>query len=103
MKNATTRDFLEEIEHGEAYVRYAGKDYFINGCMCDWDEKTERILSCTMNIQDLSEGVGYSWETHKETPEEAMKAFLSEPIIDGRTFWELEPDLEWTDGPAPAP
>ena len=37
------------------------------------------------------------------TVEEAMKAFLSEPIIDGRTFWELESDLEWTDGPNPAP
>lgn len=29
-----------------------------------------------------------------------IPATLSEPFIDGKTFWELEPDLEWTDGPA---
>ena len=99
MKNADTRDFLEEIEHGEAYVRYGGTDYFVNGCQCTWDEKTGEILSCSMNIFTVSGSVRYVWKTEKKTPEEAMKAFLSEPLIDGRTFWELEPDLEWTDGP----
>ena len=24
---------------------------------------------------------------------------LSEPLIDGKTFWELEPDLDWAEGP----
>lgn len=97
MKNATTRDFLEEIEHGQAYVRYAGKDYFINGCQCRVDED-ENILSCIMNIQNLCD-VRMEWAIEKATPEDAMKAFLSEPLIEGKTFWELEPDLEWTDGP----
>ncbi|MBP5389153.1 MAG: hypothetical protein J6Y27_02235 [Bacteroidales bacterium] len=97
MKNATTRDFLEEIEHGEAYVRYGRKDYFINGCQCEVDEN-EEILSCIMNIQNLTDG-GVIWAIERKTPGEAMDAFLSEPLIDGKSFWQLEPDLEWTDGP----
>lgn len=98
MKNATTRDFLEEIEQGEAYIRYAGKDFHINGCQCVFGENW-KILSTHMDIFDITD-TRYEWKHESGTPAEAMKAFLSEPLIDGKTFWELEPDLEWTDGPA---
>ena len=100
MKNADTRDFLEEMEHGEGFVRYHGKDYFVHGCMFKPGEDGKPRFFF-MDIYDMTART-FVWKTEKQTPEEAMKAFLSEPLIDGRTFWELEPELEWTEGPGSA-
>lgn len=63
-------------------------DYFINGCQCEVDEN-EEILSCIMNIQNLTDG-GVIWAIERKTPGEAMDAFLSEPLIDGKSFWQLD-------------
>lgn len=97
MKNADTRDFLEELAHGEGFVRYKGKDFLFHGCMFRADDRGKPV-SFFMDIFDLS-ARDYVWKTEKKTPEEAMEAFRAEPLIDGMTFWELEPELEWTDGP----
>ena len=93
MKNAETRDFLEEMQHGEGFVRYRGKDYFIHGCMVKQGQ-VDKTLSFFMDVYDMATRA-YIWKTEKKTPEEAMDAFLSEPLIDGKTFWELESELEW--------
>lgn len=37
------------------------------------------------------------WECNAATMEECLIAFLDARIFDGKTFWEVESEIEWVD------
>ncbi|MCD7775245.1 MAG: hypothetical protein LUH40_06675, partial [Clostridiales bacterium] len=40
---------------------------------------------------------GYTWEFDASSADEGKKAFITAPIFEGKTFWEVEQEIEWTD------
>ena len=97
MKNADTREFLETIASQDAWLRLGNRGFFVNGCCSDKDEdgvEYARLEVYEME-SDLRTWVRDVCSITKPTVREVMDEFLRIPLIDGKTFRELENDLEW--------
>ena len=40
---------------------------------------------------------GYVWEYNGSSITEGQEEFQTAPIFDGKTFWEVEQEMEWVD------
>ncbi len=45
-----------------------------------------------------SENNGYLWTYEATDIEQCLYAFENAPIWNGKTFWEIENEIEWVDG-----
>ena len=100
MKRGNTREFLECIAAEDADVRYNGRYFLVNGCCCEWDRKTGKVLWARIEMYEMQDENCREWKADvcsitKPTVEEVMEEFTRIPLIDGKTFWELENELEW--------
>jgi len=99
MKQGNTREFLETIAAQDAYVHYKGRFFFVNGCCVDWDRKTKKVIWARLEMYELESDHGKAiadvCSITKPTVQEVVDEFTRIPLIDGKTFWELENDLEW--------
>lgn len=100
MKSGNTREFLECIDHQDAGLKYHDRYFFVNGCSCDWDVKTGKILWARIEVYETTDASGRDWiadvcSITRPTVDDCIDAFTHAPLIDGKTFWELENELEW--------
>ena len=99
MKKGNTREFFETIAAQDAWVHYKDRFFFVNGCCSDWDRKTGKVIWARLEMyemkSDLQTWVRDICSITKPTVREVMDEFVSIPLIDGKTFWELENELEW--------
>lgn len=97
MKNGDTREFLETIASQDAWLRLGDRGFFVNGC-CTFKDKDgmehARIEVYEMK-SDLQTWVRDICSITRPTVGEVMEEFVRVPLIDGKTFWELENVLEW--------
>lgn len=100
MKNASTREFLECIDHQEATLKYHDRYFFVNGCSVSLDPLTKRKLFVELEVSEV-DGENYTrainWIATIQKPsiEECVDEFCRIKLVDGKTFWELENELEW--------
>jgi len=97
MKKGDTREFLETIEAQDAYLHYRDRFFFVNGC-CTF--KNEHGVGCScIEMYELESDHGNAvadiCSITKPTITEVIEEFVHIPLIDGKTFWELENELEW--------
>lgn len=100
MKRGNTREFLECIDHQDADLRYRGRFFFVNGCCSEWDPKTGKTLWARLEMYETADATGDKYVADvcsitKPSVEEVIEEFTRIPLIDGKTFWELESELEW--------
>lgn len=97
MKKGDTREFLETITSQDAWLRLGNRGFFVNGCCTSEDEKgmEHARLEVYEMKSDLQTWVRDVCSITKPTVREVMDEFLRIPLIDGKTFWELENELEW--------
>jgi hypothetical protein len=92
MINGKPNDFLDTIYScQDINYLYHGIQYWFQGYMPDEDTVHMEIFQYKPPKDD------YIWEFDGRTIEECMNAFLKAPIFDGKTFWQAEQDIEWTD------
>lgn len=89
MKNGDVHEFVDNIHYGdELWFLYDGKKYFLEG-LCN--HGTPDLFLYEM----VDGGKDYSWKgTPKHYP---VEAFLEAKIWNGKSFWEVEQDMEWLD------
>ncbi|AOZ95331.1 hypothetical protein [Butyrivibrio hungatei] len=91
MINGNTDDFVSKLWDGEEVIYiYNGKKYFSQGYNLDdgryrfelqlWEPQGEML-----------------WKVEGLNRQESLEAFLKEPLFDGKTFWEVEKEIEWVD------
>ncbi len=97
MIDGETRVFLENLLYEDCWARYKGHDLFFNGCQCEHDTKG-RIVSVRLEVYDETTGTTL-FSSENQTQTECLDALVSAPIFGGKTFWEVEHELVWTDGP----
>ena len=99
MKKGNAREFLENIDHQDAWVHYKERFFFVNGCCEEWDRKTGKTIWARLEMYELESDHGDAiadvCSITKPTVREVMEEFVRIPLIDGKTFWQLEPELEW--------
>jgi len=97
MKIGNTREFLETVESQDAYVHYHGRFFFVNGCCTFKIEDGEERSRIEMYELESDHGNAIADICSITGPsiDEVMNEFTRIPLIDGKTFWELENELEW--------
>ena len=74
---------------------YNGKKYFFNGCQTAKGDDG-RITKVTLEIYDLDAGKNV-FSTLKPSAEECVSEFESAKTWDGKSFWDVEQELQWVD------
>lgn len=95
MKGGNVNDFLEHATYEEVAVRYHGRKYFFHGLLRNPD--TGRFEFTIDLWDDADRYVDTVYQASAPTEEECMRRFLSDAVIDGRRFWEIEGEMEWVD------
>lgn len=95
MKGGNVNKFIDQTTYEECAVMYKGIKYFFHGLMFD-NEKNE--YSYIIDIWD-SNGNYEKTVFNKTSPtmEKCLELAQSEPIFEGKTFWEAESDMEWVE------
>ncbi|MBE6004541.1 MAG: hypothetical protein E7232_10740 [Lachnospiraceae bacterium] len=74
----------------ELIYTYNGKKYFSQGY-------TQENGDYHFELQQW-EPIGKTlWEIDGYSNKESVNLFLKEPLFDGKTFWEIEKQIEWVD------
>ena len=92
MINGKAEDFVDRIYSCQDTVFiYNGIKYWFQGYMpC--------ANTVHMEVFQISpESDNYIWEYNGNSVSEGQDAFQNAPIFNGKTFWEAEKDIVWTD------
>lgn len=95
MKGADVNDFIDHTTFEECAVVYKGVKYFFHGLIFDRNKKE---YSYAIDIWD-SKGdcVKTVFNKTATTSQKCMELAQNEPIFEGKSFWEAEPDMEWVE------
>ncbi len=90
MKNGDISEFVDGLYHGDERIfLYRGQKFFIEGL--SYDDKNHLLL---YRWEPKSECV---WDGVSEIGRFCVDKFLQAPLFDGKTFWEVEQEIEWVD------
>lgn len=94
MIDGNARDFLNKLYYEDHYVIFNGEKYFLNGCQTKkLDNGTESVRLEVYNLtQDTT-----IFSVTKTTAVDCIEEFEEAAIWNGRTFWEIEPEIIWVD------
>lgn len=88
MKGGNVNEFLDHVTYEDVAVRYKGKKYFYHGLQINQDT---RMYELTIDLWDDKDWyVETVYRTTAMTANECMHQFLTDPIIEGRCFWDIE-------------
>ena len=95
MINGNARDFVECLSYEDNYAIFNGNKYFFNGCQVSKNDEG-RIIRVRLEVYDLTrESTIFS--ATKKSISECLVAFQEAKIWNGKSFWEVEQDIEWVD------
>lgn len=95
MTNTEAIDFIDCVFRGECYTRLHGHVY-----MCDGPSRHPdgRQHLCVMEIDpDSCKGLRDMLLYASDSRDDCMKHFVEDKYWDGKSFWEVAPDMEWID------
>ena len=91
MINGSAKEFIEGLHYGdERFFLYNRKKYFIPG-YCE-NEKPMLVLYVIENPND-----DFEWRSVSDDDKYPVEDFENAKIFDGKSFWEVEKDIEWVD------
>lgn len=92
MNGGNAYDFVDRIYTCQDTVFiYQGIKYWFQGYTKDASTVHMEVIQYESPKED------YLWEYDGGTIEECQKAFLSAPLFDSKTFWEVEQMITWVD------
>ncbi len=91
MINGNPNDFLDTIYSCQDII------YIFNGIKYWFQGYTEDNTVHMEIFQYIPANDDYIWEYNSDTIEKCLNSFLAAPIFDGKTFWDVENEIEWVD------
>lgn len=89
--NGNIKDFIDKLYYGdELWFTYNNVKYMIQGYL---EDETYNLYL----LMPYSEGKGYSWICKGTKDSYPVNDFLNAPIFDGKSFMEVEQNIEWVD------
>ena len=93
MHDGNVNDFLSHAAYEEVAVRYKGEKYFFYGIV--YDKSAKKYSFVVERCHDDGSFAAIIYDKAAPTIDQCMAEFLQTPIIEGKTFWELEKDMTW--------
>lgn len=91
MINGDATDFIDGLHYGdERFFYYGHCKYFIQGYLVD--SKPMLILYILEPADN-----DFKWSAISENKYYPVSDFEKAPIFNGRTFWQVEKEIEWVD------
>ena len=95
MIDGNARDFIEKLHYEDHYVIYKGNKYFFNGCQTKASsDGTVEYVSLEVYNLTTDETI---FSIKKPFSSECVRALEEAPIWGGKTFWEIENEMQWVD------
>ncbi len=90
MIGGNAHDFVDYIYYGqELWFIYDGTKYFLEG----WSRDK---VNLELVLYEMEEG-GKEWWWTGDAKNFPVEEFLSAPVFNNKTFWEVEKDITWVD------
>lgn len=91
MINGDVREFIAGLNYGdERFFIYKGNKYFIQG-YCD----EEKYMLEVYIIE--SKNNNFEWKAVSNNKKYPVDEFENAKIFNGKSFWEIEKEIEWLD------
>lgn len=91
MINGNANEFIEGLHYGdERFFLHNGKKYFIQG----YFENDKPMLELYVLEPTDSD---FKWCIFSNNKNYPVSEFEEAKIFDGKSFWEIEKDIEWVD------
>ena len=91
MINGNTSDFVDKLYYGdELWFIYDDIKYLIQG---HFEEGTYNLYL----FIPYTAGTGYTWVGKGTKDSYPVEEFLNAPLFGGKSFWDVEADIEWVD------
>ena len=91
MINGSAKEFIQGLHYGdERFFLYNGNKYFIQGYF-----KKERPMLELYILE--SPDNNFEWRAFSNDNNYPVAEFENADIFNGKTFWEVEKDIEWVD------
>lgn len=89
-------DFIDCVSHDDCYIRFKGKVYLCDGPARYGHDAMFHVF--VMEIKpDTGEGMRDMLSYASDSRDDCMKHFIEDKCWDGKSFWEVAPDMEWID------
>ena len=93
MINGNAQEFIDGLHYGdERFFLYDGKKYFIQGY---WPNDNEKPLLELYVLEPYDDP--FEWHAYSEDKNYPVSEFVNAKIFNGKSFWEVEKDIEWVD------
>ncbi len=90
MINGDVNEFVSGLYYGnERFFLYNNEKYFIQGYY-----KNDKYF---LELYIIESSKDFQWKTFAEDRYIPVDSFLSAKIFNGKSFWEVEQDIEWVD------
>ncbi len=91
MINGNANEFIDGLHYGdERFFLYNGNKYFIQGYL---ENKTPTLELYVLEPSDSH----FKWRAYSNDRNYPVSEFVSAKIFNGKSFWEVEKDIEWVD------
>ena len=95
MIDGNAPEFIDKLYYEDHYVVYNGKKYFFNGCQSK-KNADGKVVSVRLEVYDISSDTTV-FSVTKPSATECVEAFEEAPIWDGKSFWDIESQMQWVD------
>lgn len=95
MINGNANDFIDKLSYEDHYVMFDRKKYYFNGCQTS-KNKFGEIIRVKMEIYDLTNNLTV-FSVIKKSVSECLADFQKAKIFNGKSFWDVEKEMEWVD------
>lgn len=91
MINGNVNEFIDGLYYGdERFFVYAGNKYFLQGYYVNGSPMLEVYTIGNSKVN-------FEWRMISDNGVYPVAAFESAKIFDGKSFWEVEKEIEWVD------
>ena len=91
MINGNTTEFIDKLWSGEELIYvYNNKKYFSQGYVADNGENVFELQMWEPENKML-------WQVIGKSNQDSYEEFIKTALFDGKTFWEVESEIEWVD------
>lgn len=95
MIDGNTKEFIDKLSYEDHYIIYNGEKYFFNGCQVTKDNQGN-IVKVVLEVYDLANN-STIFSTSQMSISDCIAEFEKAKIWDGKSFWEVEKEMQWVD------